>query len=86
MGMIAMKTIMQMDRNRGYSLVDNIFPVISSWTISPNIIQPIIAIEQSRENWHEVRMNENVRSLYLTVKMYVDQRLFPYFCGCLISR
>jgi hypothetical protein len=49
-GMIEMKIIMQMDRKRGYSFVTKMLPVISSRTASPNISQPIIAIEQSREN------------------------------------
>lgn len=62
-GMIAMNIIIQIDRNCGYSLVTNMLLVISSRTPSPNIIQPIIAIEQSSKNWHSaVRYNENSHS------------------------
>ena len=59
MGMMAMNIIMQIDRDRGYSSVINMLLVISSRMPSPNMIQPITAIEQSSKNWHsKVRNNE----------------------------
>lgn len=49
-GMIEMKTIMQTESACGYSSMVRMLAVISSRTTSPNMSQPRIAMEQSREN------------------------------------
>lgn len=48
-GMMAMNMIMQIDNICEYSSVRRILAVTSSRTSSPNMIQPTMAIVQSRE-------------------------------------
>jgi hypothetical protein len=55
-GMIEMNMIMQTDSALGYSGIVKMFAVISSRTRSPNMTQPMMAMEQSRENYQKLDM------------------------------
>lgn len=55
-GIVAINTIMQIDKARGNSFVNRMLAVISSRTVSPNISQPTMAIAQSREYYSETRL------------------------------
>jgi hypothetical protein len=41
--------------------------VTSSWTLSPNISHPMMAMEQSRENWFLLVMWFNFECMHLSV-------------------
>lgn len=49
-GMMAMNIIIQIDMAFGYSSKLRMLAVTSSWTLSPNISHPMMAMEQSSEN------------------------------------